>query len=105
MNCKPEQMAWISVPAKFTGTGMEQIHGHIVRTVRLQPNMCEVCWVVTPPQRVVITRYALDAEGRRLAPGEKLEADGIPDAWLRPFDPQSEPQPDAVTVCRELETT
>ncbi len=97
MKCKPNQMAWISVPTQFHGTGMEQIHGHVVRTVRLQSNMVELCWVVTPPQRVVITRYAFDAKGCRLEPGERLEADGIPDAWLRPFDPDSLPADEPVT--------
>jgi len=101
MNCKPSQMAWIVVPAGYAGTGIEKVNGNIVRTVALLPDYTDPTWSVTPEPLVTIRVNAIDFKGYKLKAGEFLRAHAIPDAWLRPFDPASEPG--AETTERELE--
>lgn len=101
MNCKPDQTAWIAVPVDLAGTGIEQIHGHIVRTIALAPAYTEPSWQVTPRPKVTLRVNGVDSLGRRRRAGEHLQAKVIPDAWLRPFDPLSAPSTE--TSARELE--
>lgn len=101
MNCKPGQMAWIVVPREYHGTGMEALDGHMVKTLTLLPGYSVPVWDVTPPQRVVCKVHGRDYRGQRLAPGELLQAHGVPDAFLRPFDPRSAPP--LAELQRELE--
>jgi len=93
MNCKPHQLAWIVVPRHHHGSGIEQIDGHVVKTLLLLQGHSQPVWAVTPAQVVTFCRREVDDRGRALHPGETCTADGIPDAWLRPFDPRSAPQP------------
>ena len=99
MNCKPDQMAWIVVPTNQNMRGIEQLNGRIVRTVRLLPDLPSATWEVTPTQRVTITRRSVDPRGVVLEAGDTCICDGIPDHYLRPFDPDSEPE----AIVRELE--
>lgn len=92
MNCKPRQLAWIVVPPQHHGSGMEQIDGHVVQTLRLLQGHSQPVWEVTPTQVVTFRRRETDDRGQVLRPGETCTADGIPDAWLRPFDPLSAPR-------------
>jgi hypothetical protein len=101
MNCKSDQMAWIVVPRSMRGSGLEQLDGHMVRTVALLPGYGEPIWAVTPRQTVIFKLPSIDRSGRHINPGDKLTADGIPDAYLRPFDPRGAPE--ALTTDRELE--
>ena len=94
MNCKPNQLAFVRVPAHYIGSGIEVLNNRVVRTVAMHSGSPADVWQVTPPQSVVIKIPAVDGKGMRLSPGEKLVVDGIPDAWLRPFDPASEPEAD-----------
>ncbi|MCA0213108.1 MAG: hypothetical protein LCH79_08030 [Proteobacteria bacterium] len=99
MNCKPDQMAWIVVPKDQCRRGVEQLNGRIVRTIRLLPGAPVATWEVTPEQQVHFTARGVDPFGRVLEPGDIGVCEGIPDHYLRPFDPDSEPEP----VVRELE--
>lgn len=101
MNCNPDQLAWINVPAWYNGSGIDQMQGHVVKTVRLLPVGGEPTWVVNPPQSIRFRMAGTDRFGKQTKPGDVLLADGIPDAWLRPFDPRSAPTAD--TAERELE--
>lgn len=99
MNCKPNQMAWIIVPKEQNMRGIEQLNGRVVRTIRLLPGMPYATWEVTPTQRITISQGFVDPHGVVLAPGDTGVCDGIPDHYLRPFDPDSEPE----AAVRELE--
>jgi hypothetical protein len=103
MNCKPDQLAWIKVPKQFNSRGLEQLNGRIVRTVRLLAGQREPIWMVTPDQVITITAFCTDTNGTVFQPGERSTAEGIPDAFLRPFDPNSEPLNNP--AARELERT
>jgi hypothetical protein len=103
MNCKPDQMAWIKVPPHQNLRGIEQLNGRIVRTVRLLECAAFPTWVVSPEQSVTITTPCRDPHGEVLLPGDRCVADGIPDHYLRPFDPDSEPLNEPAS--RELEHT
>ena len=92
MNCKPQQLAFIRVPASYNHTGLQVWHNRVVRTQLLLPGHNEPIWAVEPKQRVSLAIAGVDAQGRTVLPGELMEADGIPDAWLRPFDPDSAPE-------------
>ncbi|MBX3588820.1 MAG: hypothetical protein KF796_19485 [Ramlibacter sp.] len=92
-------MAWIVVPKHQNLRGIEQLNGRIVRTIRLLPGMAMPTWEVTPGQRVQITQRSRDPHGVLLQPGDWAICDGIPDHYLRPFDPKSEPE----VIVRELE--
>lgn len=92
MNCKPDQLAWIVVPRAYLGTGLEQIDGHVVKTVRMLNSLSVPVWVVTPTQTVTFRRFSIDDKGNTLLPGETGRAEGIPDSWLRPFDPEAAPR-------------
>jgi hypothetical protein len=102
MNCKPGQLAWIVVPKEQNLRGIEQLNGRVVRTVALLPCVGEPVWEVTPRQSVKMTQDSLDARGQVLRAGDTLVADGIPDSYLRPFDPNSEPE--QISEQRELVT-
>lgn len=103
MNCKPGQMAWIVVPKAQNLRGIEQLNGRVVRTVTLLPGFREPVWAVTPAQAVTITQPCVDPNGAVLHAGDTAVADGIPDSYLRPFDPNSEPKGEL--KARELEQT
>lgn len=103
MNCKPHQLAWIRVPAFYNGTGIDALHNHVVQTKDLLPGYSEPTWVVSPPQSVVFSIKAIDGHGRPVHKGDRAVADGIPDAWLQPFDPKAAPEDE--TTVRELELT
>lgn len=92
MNCKRDQLAWIVVPKGQNLRGIEQLNGRVVRTVTLLSGFPEPVWAVTPPQAVTITQDCKDPHGQVLHPGDTAVADGIPDSYLRPFDPNSEPE-------------
>jgi hypothetical protein len=101
MNCKKDQIAWIVVPRHYYGSGLEQLNNHVVKTLELIPGFPEPTWRVTPRQVVTFTAHTVDHSGKRIAAGETMWTDQIPDSFLRPFDPKSQPEPDVVT--RELE--
>ena len=103
MNCKKDQMAWIKVPRQFQGSGLEQLNGHVVKTVAVAPGHSVPTWEVTPPQRVHFKTHCVDASGRLIKAGEVAETALIPDSFLRPFDPNSEPSDELES--RELEHT
>lgn len=90
MNCKPGQLAWIVVPRQQAQRGVEQLNRRVVRTVELLPGFGVPVWEVTPRQVVTITQDCVDPKGQVLRAGDTAVADGIPDAYLRPFDPSSE---------------
>lgn len=96
MNCKPSQVALIVVPKRLRRNGLEQLEGRVVSTVRLLTGQTEPVWVVTPEQWVTITQPCHDAHGVKYAPGERVVAEGIPDAMLRPFDPESAPTEEVI---------
>lgn len=89
MNCKPDQLAWIVVPKRLAHHGVEQLNGRVVRTVRLLSRQHRPVWEVDPQQYVTITRPGVNERGEFYSPGERVEAEGIPDELLRPFDPTS----------------
>jgi hypothetical protein len=101
MNCKSDQMAWIVVPREYQGTGVEVLDRRVVKTVVLVPGLGEPIWAVTPQQTVVLRIDGTDMRHRPVRRGETLTAEGIPDAWLRPFDPSSAPE--TMTTGREEE--
>jgi hypothetical protein len=101
MNCKRNQLAWIVVPPEQARGGIEQLNRRVVRTVELLPGFREPVWAVTPRQVVTITQDCRDPNGQVLHEGDTAVADGIPDAYLRPFDPNSAPEADQLV--RELE--
>lgn len=103
MNCKPDQMAWITVPKHFAGSGLEQLNGHVVKTLRLDPTDAVPTWFVTPAQIVRFQTRVVDSIGRVIDAGDIGETDRIPDSFLRPFDPNSEPRNEPAS--RELEQT
>lgn len=103
MNCQPQQLAWINVPAWYAGSGIEALQGHVVKTDRLLPYSGEPTWTVSPPQSIRFRMAGTDRFGKRTLPGDVLVADGIPDAWLRPFDPKAAPVDEAAPA--ELELT
>ncbi len=90
MNCKPQQLAWISVLRCYYGSGLEQLNGQVVKTVSLARLLPEPTWLVTPRQSVTFTMHTVDRSGQRIAPGSTMWTDEIPDSFLRPFDPKSE---------------
>jgi hypothetical protein len=92
MNCKPNQLAWIVVPKEQAQRGIEQLNRRVVRTIALQPGFREPVWEVMPRMAVTITQDCVDPNGEVLRAGDTAVADGIPDAYLRPFDPNSEPE-------------
>lgn len=92
MKCKPNQLAFIKVPAYYSRFGLQCLNNHVVKTVRLLGGYSEPMWEVTPTQTVVFTGRACDRFGQKLDPGDKAKAAGIPDSWLQPFDPDSEPE-------------
>lgn len=92
MNCKQGQLAWIVVPKGQAQRGIEQLNRRVVRTVELLPGFGVPVWEVTPKQVVTITQDCVDPNGQVLRAGDTAVADGIPDAYLRPFDPNSEPE-------------
>lgn len=94
MNCKPNQLAWIKVPANMNGSGMEALHNHVVRTVTLVA-MRPALWQVDPPQLMQLRAVGIDITGRVYRSGQRLIVEGIPDAWLQPFDPESDPSHEA----------
>jgi hypothetical protein len=89
MNCRREQLAWIDVPRtrQNVALGMDQIHGHVVRTKAIHPRSpaADPQWIVEPPQRCTVPR---DVHGRNMsiAAGTVMNFQGIPDSFLRPFD-------------------
>lgn len=101
MNCKSQQLAWIKVPASYNNSGLQVLTNRVVRTQVLLPGFSEPIWDVDPPQTVTFTVNAVDECGQNIKAGDCLEAAGIPDAWLRPFDPDSAPED--VTQTDELE--
>ena len=103
MNCKPKQLAWISVPRAYVGSGLEQLNNHVVKTIELTCHLPEPTWRVTPRQVVTFATPSVDRTGQRIAAGETMWTEEIPDSFLRPFDPKSEPAPDV--AMRELEHT
>jgi hypothetical protein len=103
MNCKPDQLAWIVVPREYYGTGMEQLNNRVVRTVRLLSGYPGPTWEVTPHQYVTFSRPVTDHNGSNIEVGERRWSDGLPDRFLRPFDPNSEPLNEPAS--RELERT
>jgi hypothetical protein len=103
MNCKPDQMAWIVVPREYRGTGVDKLDRSIVKTLVLLPGLREPVWAVTPQQTVLLAIDGLDCRNRPVRRGETLAAEGIPDAWLRPFDPRSAPE--SLPALRDLEQT
>lgn len=102
MNCKQDQLAWINVPAWYNGSGIDEMQGHVVKAVRLLPFGGEATWVVSPAQSIRFRMAGTDRFGKRTVPGDVLLADGIPDAWLRPFDPKAEPADEGEPAVLEL---
>lgn len=91
MNCKPAQLAWIVVPRHYCSSGLEQLNNHVVKTLRLVPGFPEPTWQIKPRQIVRFAIFSVDQSGKRIHPGEVLWTDTLPDSFLRPFDPNSEP--------------
>lgn len=90
MNCRPNQLAWISVPPSHARGGIEQLDRQVVRTVRLQPRSDMPMWEITPQLSVTITGSYRHESGP-LRAGDRLDVTCMPDAWLRPFDDESIP--------------
>jgi hypothetical protein len=88
LNCKPEQPAWICVPRtpQTEALGMVQLHGHVVVTKGLDPRVNPAAWVVEPQQSHRVVGPIPPRLVGRVKEGDKLIADCIPDAWLRPFN-------------------
>jgi hypothetical protein len=101
MNCKPDQLAWIVVPRGYRGTGLEQLNNQVVKTLTLEPGYPEPIWNITPSVTVTFTAPAIDWSGRQIRPGETRSTSMLPDAFLRPFDPNSTPLNEPVS--REVE--
>lgn len=85
MNCAPEQMAWIKVPADFQRYGVEQLNNRFVCTKSLVPDQPMPTWYIDPPQAVRMTGPVKDARGTQAKPGEVFVFLSIPDAWLIPM--------------------
>jgi hypothetical protein len=92
MNCKPNQLAWIVVPPHQARNGLEVLNRQVVCTKRLLPINDMPVWEVEPHLTVTWTRPGRDLTGRLVEPGDVLHVDGVPDYWLRPFDPDSAPK-------------
>ncbi|MGE4241748.1 hypothetical protein [Ramlibacter sp.] len=106
LNCRPQQLAWVAVPRTPHNLrwGLDQIDGHVVRTVRLVGPDDPVngpCWDVTPSQCVTLVRRVVSPLGEVTAT-DVYECVGIPDAWLRPFD--ETPAAEAAPRAEELST-
>jgi hypothetical protein len=91
MNCKPDQMAWIKVPPAFARHGVEHLQNRVVKTKELVRGTPSPTWLVEPPQFVQLTGSIKDAAGTTAKAGQRFEFYAIPDYWLVPFDPNSEP--------------
>ena len=89
LNCKPGQRAWICVPntEQARKVGLDQVHGHVVQTVKLHPGApaSESTWIVDPPQSCKVPGFIRSQIGV-VVPGTVLRFEGVPDAYLRPFD-------------------
>jgi hypothetical protein len=103
VNCKQDQLAWIKVPAEFECSGLGQLNNRIVKTVALDRQQAIPTWLITPPQQVCFALDVVDASGVTHRAGSVRETSFIPDAFLRPFDPNSAPETD--DEVRELERT
>ena len=91
MNCQQNQLAWIAVPPAYHSTGLEIMHGRVVRTVRPATIANVLSWFIDPPQPVTLRRIGYDCNGVLYRPGDKAIFETTPDAWLRPFDPAALP--------------
>lgn len=91
MNCRPDQLAWIVVPREFQGSGVESLDGHVVRTLHLVAACEPPTWHVSPTLPVTIKNPSRAPSGELFMPGDRCICDALPDAWLRPFNPQSAP--------------
>jgi hypothetical protein len=89
LNCRPGQVCWIDVPRDLLNLalGMNQIHGHVVRTRWIHPAspVGDPQWVVNPPQSCTVPRD-VHARNASVAAGTVLKFQGVPDSYLRPFD-------------------
>lgn len=92
MNCQPNQLAWICVPQAYHGSGVEHMHGRVVRTIRPATIRDVPSWFIDPPQRVTLRWFGHDCNGVTYRPGDNAVFETTPDAWLRPFDPASLPE-------------
>lgn len=93
MNCKPGQMAFIKAasrmePCSAMRVGVPVRVSHIVTPVDFFQAVREAfegpVWMLAEPLRC--------PHGQANCPG----IDRMPDACLRPFDPESDPEPEAV---------
>jgi hypothetical protein len=105
MNCKENQLAWIVVPPIYHGTGVEEISGHVVKTVQLVSGHPEAMWRIDPPQWVTFRQPVRDFTARTIDAGDRRWSDILPDSWLRPFDAGSMPTRDEARSTRPYGVT
>jgi hypothetical protein len=102
MNCKRHQLAFIKIPRCYVGTGLEQLNNRVVQTIEPVYGYPEAMWRVTPNQSTTFRLPVVDHSGRQLEPGKEYCTDTLPDSFLRPFNPDSKPSDEEITLDLEV---
>ena len=82
MNCKPNDLAFITRPPK----SMEEIRGRTVRVVTpgTGPKGCPI-WSIEGRLEFVMVGNGTDSEGSKRYIGESVWLDQVEDGWLTPI--------------------
>lgn len=78
---RPGGLAWIQIPAKYNGTGVEVLHGRHVTTVGLNSHGR---WLIEPAQSFTAGPRGFSRSGRTFNEGERATVIAITDEQLIP---------------------